>query len=931
MPPALAAARAAGPAQDSSSPFRILPEPAHQESAPIDWERWVGIRGAAVLGGIVLAIAGLLLFQYAIQHGLITPAMRVGIGVTFGILCLGVSEWLKSRGYEYAPEATSGAGIVILYAAFWAAYQLYALIGLPLAFALMALTTLTCCLLSLRHTSQIIAVLGLVGGFATPLILHSDANRPIGLFGYTLLLDLGLLAIGRGKRWPALGILSVLGTLILQMSWVGARMTSDQLGLALGILGLFAILFALSGEARGEDSDPDAAKVWLACQAVGLLLPFAFAVSFAFRTDLGPHLYPLALLMGPLIIAAGVLGRRHGASMFASAAACGAVAVTGVWMAQRTLTSPLAWEAVAVGAILTALLHVFAELDPLDVRVEGPATAVGIAAAGFYLVSVGAAGATGGAGLWPWLTLWIVLAAFLMRLACVPDRAPLALVGGMGTGLGLAVFHLSHAADAGTFLGWWTYLLVALAVSALAGALPLVLRPERARTFAARSGAILPSIVLASLAVSGQFTDLSPFLTLGGALALGLLAAAPSAIVPEGIWLALGAGLTLIIHTAWTGNRLNLLRGLSKSLDKELGEIIRNAVSNDPASLAAQASIARTALAFALAAALVFSAWPFAARRRLRGDVVAWTTAVLALPLWFPALRRLFVASFGDGAIGALPLALAALAAGAAFLSAETREPSDPLRRGVIAGFGASAFALVTIAVPLQLRHEWLTIGWALEALLALALWRRLEHPGLKWGALGLYAVVAARLLVNPEVLSYHPRSGVRILNWLAITYLVPAAAMLAGAWILRGREATRAARWESGLYGGGRDVGAVGATLGGIFVLFAWLNLAVLDWFATGTELTLHLEHTPACDLTLSIVWAVFALVLLGLGMAGGSVAFRWLSLSFLVLTIGKVFLYDLGQLQDLYRVASLVGLALSLLLVSLLYQKFVFRKTQS
>jgi uncharacterized membrane protein len=64
---------------------------------------------------------------------------------------------------------------------------------------------------------------------------------------------------------------------------------------------------------------------------------------------------------------------------------------------------------------------------------------------------------------------------------------------------------------------------------------------------------------------------------------------------------------------------------------------------------------------------------------------------------------------------------------------------------------------------------------------------------------------------------------------------------------------------------------------------------------------------------------------------MAGGSVAFRWLSLSFLVLTIGKVFLYDLGQLQDLYRVASLVGLALSLLLVSLLYQKFVFRKTQS
>ena len=47
-----------------------------------------------------------------------------------------------------------------------------------------------------------------------------------------------------------------------------------------------------------------------------------------------------------------------------------------------------------------------------------------------------------------------------------------------------------------------------------------------------------------------------------------------------------------------------------------------------------------------------------------------------------------------------------------------------------------------------------------------------------------------------------------------------------------------------------------------------------------------------------------------------------------FLILTIGKVFLYDLGELEDLYRVASLAGLAMSLIFVSLAYQRFVFRK---
>src|SRR5262249_59880090 len=127
----------------------------------------------------------------------------------------------------------------------------------------------------------------------------------------------------------------------------------------------------------------------------------------------------------------------------------------------------------------------------------------------------------------------------------------------------------------------------------------------------------------------------------------------------------------------------------------------------------------------------IFTAWPFAARRRLLGDRVAWTAAVLAIPVWFPALRRLFVAAFGDGAIGALPLALAALAAGAAYLSQEIRDRADPLRRDIMVGFGASAFALVTVAVPLQLSNEWLTIRWALQAPPPLLLSRPPDHSRL--------------------------------------------------------------------------------------------------------------------------------------------------------------------------------------------------------
>jgi len=50
--------------------------------------------------------------------------------------------------------------------------------------------------------------------------------------------------------------------------------------------------------------------------------------------------------------------------------------------------------------------------------------------------------------------------------------------------------------------------------------------------------------------------------------------------------------------------------------------------------------------------------------------------------------------------------------------------------------------------------------------------------------------------------------------------------------------------------------------------------------------------------------------------------------SLVLLLITIGKIFLYDVGELTDLYRVGALLGLALSLIAVSLVYQRFVFRR---
>src|SRR5439155_1042423 len=178
------------------------PPPVHAPRVAIDWEQLLGVRAAAGLGGVALALAGLLFFKYSVEHGLIPPWLRVVLGTVVGVASIAGSEWTLRRRYARTADALAGAGMVVLYAAFWAASIRYGLVPIPVAFVLMVAVTASGCILSWRHGSQVIASLGLVGGFLTPLLLSTGTDRPIGLFGYVLLLDTGLLYLARQRRWP---------------------------------------------------------------------------------------------------------------------------------------------------------------------------------------------------------------------------------------------------------------------------------------------------------------------------------------------------------------------------------------------------------------------------------------------------------------------------------------------------------------------------------------------------------------------------------------------------------------------------------------------------------------------------------------------------------------------------------------------------------
>ena len=85
----------------------------------------------------------------------------------------------------------------------------------------MALITTTAFFLAVRLNALVVAILGMLGGFLTPVLLSTGQDNPLGLFGYIAILDVGLIVVALNRRWHFLTALAALGTAFMQIGWVG--------------------------------------------------------------------------------------------------------------------------------------------------------------------------------------------------------------------------------------------------------------------------------------------------------------------------------------------------------------------------------------------------------------------------------------------------------------------------------------------------------------------------------------------------------------------------------------------------------------------------------------------------------------------------------------------------------------------------------------
>lgn len=175
--------------------------------------------------------------------------------------------------------------------------------------------------------------------------------------------------------------------------------------------------------------------------------------------------------------------------------------------------------------------------------------------------------------------------------------------------------------------------------------------------------------------------------------------------------------------------------------------------------------------------------------------------------------------------------------------------------------------------------------------------------------SLALFMVVAGHIGIFNPVLTGLPVPGVLIFNVLFLGFAVPAIALAI------------AARWSPGTsVEGYRDY--LGIAAYGIGLVYVTLEVRR---FFQGKFLDAGVVG-DAEYYGYSLIWLIYALAALGAGMWLKRSMIRHVALAVLVLVVLKVFLSDMSGLGGLYRVASFMGLGLSLVGIGYLYQRYVF-----
>lgn len=227
------------PAQE----IKIIPIAPAKKPEAREFELHVGQKWLLIVGIVTMVFGVGYFLKYSFDRGWIGPAGRVTMAYLWGSVLLVAGDRFRKKEMETFGLYLLGGGIAVLYFATFAGFQIYGLFDQSLAFSLMVLVTMFAGTLSVIYDTKWLAVLGIIGGFLTPVLLSTGQDNQIVLMTYMTILNIGLLGIAFHKRWDLLNILGFVFTYLLYSGWFGSHYQDSKFWPSIMFLNIFFVIY----------------------------------------------------------------------------------------------------------------------------------------------------------------------------------------------------------------------------------------------------------------------------------------------------------------------------------------------------------------------------------------------------------------------------------------------------------------------------------------------------------------------------------------------------------------------------------------------------------------------------------------------------------------------------------------------------------------
>jgi uncharacterized membrane protein len=356
------------PPAEASVPPMPADEPSSREAASVpavvpvsaaparSLEERLGTRWAVWVGGIALALGGILMVRYSIEQGIFGPGARVILGLLFAVALVGAGEWLRrgERGVTvpgldvaHIPSILTAAGTVAAFGTVYAAHALYNFIGPAFAFVVLGAIGVATMFAAALH-GPMLAGLGLAGAYLAPLLVASDTPSPWPVVLYLAVVAAAAYGLARLRKWLWLAAFAVAGAFLWGMPYLtGAAAGASDWTFAGYMHVLLQLVLAaafIAVEPHLGTKDEEAAPDRIAGGALLAMAVLAVAMVTDAHSEIGGWV-PFATAAAGLLLAAAWLSSP--AAYGAALAGLPVIAVAGAWPGlaappEATLLAPFA-------------------------------------------------------------------------------------------------------------------------------------------------------------------------------------------------------------------------------------------------------------------------------------------------------------------------------------------------------------------------------------------------------------------------------------------------------------------------------------------------------------------------------------------------------------------------------------------------------------